>query len=257
MELQLAHAAATDVGRVRDQNEDAWLALPDSRLFAVADGMGGHAAGEVASRVAVETLAEELGDAPPGEPETARSQLEHAVLAAGRRIHDQSARVPERHGMGTTVTALQFLEAGRTVLAHVGDSRAYRLREGKLRRLTRDHTWVQEQMDRGLMSESGARQHPASSVLTRALGTAPRVSPDLSVVDWRPGDVFLLCSDGLTGPVPDEDIERTLREIPDPQAAAAALVLLANERGGPDNVTAVVVRTGAESPPEDSRTPSS
>ncbi len=257
MELQLAHAAATDVGRVRDQNEDAWLAVPDGWLFAVADGMGGHAAGEVASRVAVETLAEELKGVSPRDVEAARSELERAVLHAGRRIHEQSARVPERHGMGTTVTVLQFLEAGRAVLAHVGDSRAYRLREGRLRRLTRDHTWVQQQMDRGLMSESGARRHPASSVLTRALGTAPQVSPDLSVVDWRPGDVFLLCSDGLTGPVAEADIERTLRESPDPQTAAAALVRLANDRGGPDNVTAVVVRTGAESAQEDDRTPAS
>lgn len=246
MEMQLAHAVATDVGRVRDQNEDAWLAVPAGRLFAVADGMGGHAAGEVASRLAVETLADALEGAPPVDPDSAGSELGRAVLEAGRRIHEQAERVPERRGMGTTVTALRFLEGGQALLVHVGDSRAYRLRDGGLRRLTRDHTWVQEQLDRGLISEAGARRHPASSVLTRALGTEPRVEPDLVEVDWRPGDVFLLCSDGLTGPVEEGDIARALRDSPDPESAAAELVRLANQGGGPDNVTAVVVRVATE-----------
>jgi protein phosphatase len=251
MDIQLEHAVATDVGRVRAENEDAWLVVPGTRLFAVADGMGGHAAGEVASRLAVETLAEELrGADASGSVAAARSELQHAVREAGRRIHEQAARVPDRHGMGTTVTVLRFLAGGRALVAHVGDSRAYRLRDGELRRLTRDHTWVQEQLDRGLLSEAGARRHPASGVLTRALGTEPRVAPDVAEVDWRVGDFFLLCSDGLSGPVAESDIARALRDSPDPEAAARALVGLANEAGAPDNVTVVVVRPVADPTPE-------
>jgi serine/threonine protein phosphatase PrpC len=243
MALQLEHAAVTDVGRVRQQNEDAWLSIPETGLFAVADGMGGHAAGEVASQLAVETIAEELGASAPATADAARSELERAVVAAARRIHDQASRSPERRGMGTTVTALWLLPAGRAALAHVGDSRAYRFRGGTLQRLTHDHTWVQEQVDRGILTREDARVHPASAMLTRALGTDPGVEPDLLEFDWRPGDLFLLCSDGLTGPVDDEEIEEKLRASGDPEEAATSLVALANRRGGPDNVTVLLART--------------
>ena len=248
-------AAATDAGQVREQNEDAWTAVPDSGLFAVADGMGGHAAGEVASRLAVAALEELAGGhgAPPGSVSEARRLLAGSIREAGRRIREEGREHPGRRGMGTTLTALVLLAGGRGVVAHVGDSRAYRLRGGRLERLTRDHTWVQDQVDRGALSESEARRHPASSVLTRALGTDAGVEPDIGEIAWERGDLYLLCSDGLTAAVPEPELAgalgRALEGAPDrdgsPElaAAAGALVEEANRRGGPDNVTVLLVRS--------------
>ncbi|HKK07563.1 MAG TPA: PP2C family serine/threonine-protein phosphatase [Gemmatimonadota bacterium] len=242
-------AAATDVGRIREGNEDAWTAVPERGLFAVADGMGGHAAGEIASRLAVRALEEGVaGDgALPGSVGDARRLLAGAVRAAGRRIRGEAREHPGRRGMGTTLTSLLLLPEGDGVLAHVGDSRAYRLRGGRLERLTRDHTWVQEQVDRGALSEDEARRHPASSVLTRALGTDAGAEPDVAEVEWKPGDLYLLCSDGLTAALPEPELagalEETLAEAQDLEAVAGALVREANRRGGPDNITVVLVRT--------------
>ncbi len=246
MELSIEQGAATDVGRIRDRNEDGWIAIPGVGLFAVADGMGGHAAGEVASRLALETLSERLSGGPPADRETVADALREAVVAAGRRIREEATRDPNRAGMGTTVTALQLLAGGDAVLAHVGDSRAYLFRAGTLRRLTRDHTWVQEQVERGQLTEEGARIHPAASMLTRAVGTEETVRADIVDCHWRPGDVFLLCSDGLTGPVSEPEIEAVLAAGSNPGEEARALVDLALRRGGPDNVTAVVVRPAAQ-----------
>jgi len=244
-------AAATDVGRVRDQNEDAWTAVPGAGLYAVADGMGGHAAGEVASRLAVEAVEESLGDRAPDTVAGAREVLAAAVRAAGRRIREQARERPERRGMGTTLTAMLLLTDGRGVVAHVGDSRAYRMRGEGLGRLTRDHTWVQARVDSGELTEDEARRHPASSVLTRALGADGFSEPDLFEIEWRPGDVYLLCSDGLTAAVGEPELEgelgRALREAADLEGAAGELVREANRRGGPDNITVLLVRP--EEPP--------
>lgn len=238
-------AAATDVGRVREQNEDAWAAVPAVGLYAVADGMGGHAAGEVASRLAVEAVRESVGGRAPDTVAAARSVLAEAVRAAGRRIREQAREHPERRGMGTTLTALLLIPEGRGVVAHVGDSRAYRMRDRRLGRLTRDHTWVQARVDSGELTEDEARRHPASSVLTRALGADGGSEPDLFEIEWRAGDVYLLCSDGLTAAVGEPELEaelgRALREADDLDGAAGELVREANRRGGPDNITVVLV----------------
>lgn len=238
----LSYAGATDVGRVRDQNEDAWIGRPEIGLFAVADGMGGHAAGEVASRLAIDTLDESLDLEPAGTVERAGSALDRAVRSAGLRIQRRARESAACRGMGTTLTALLLLDGGDALLAHVGDSRAYRVRSGRLERLTHDHTWVQEEVDRGAMTSEEARTHPAASVLTRALGTENGAQPDLLDPGWRPGDLFLLCSDGLTAALDDADLEEILSGADALDATADRLVREANDRGGPDNVTVVLVR---------------
>lgn len=248
------HAALTDVGRVRAHNEDAFLAEPTVGLYAVADGMGGHAAGEVASAMAIETLRERLAgreapDPRASDPADLRDRLAQTLRDAGRAIHDRGRERPEQRGMGTTATSLLLRPDGGLLIGHVGDSRAYRLRGGELSRMTRDHTVVQERVERGELTPEQARHHPASGVLTRALGVPEAITPDTHAGEWEEGDLYLLCSDGLTGMLSDDELRRTLRsggaESGRPEALeelARALVDAANERGGRDNVTVVLVR---------------
>ena len=206
----------TDVGRKRRHNEDAYLLDAERGLFVVADGMGGHAAGEVASRITVESIQEYIA-ATEEEHESSwpfgfnsrvsveGNRLTTAVEKANEKVMRAVQNRPELKGMGTTVVAALF-DADRATLVHVGDSRAYLFRDGELRRLTDDHSWVQEQVNAGILSEDEAKSHPLKNVVTRALGGAAHVSVDLIEVPVRPGDRFLLCSDGLTGMVPDEDL---------------------------------------------------
>ncbi len=243
-------AAQTDRGRHRAGNEDAFLLRPDAGLFIVADGMGGHAAGEVASHMAVEIASERFLEAAPpaGAPIQVARALAAAVRAANRGIFERSEREPDKKGMGTTITALVLVEDGTGyVLAQVGDSRAYGLREGRLRQLTTDHTWVQEQIALGHLTRGQARVHPFSNIVTRALGTEPTVKADIRRGRCQPGDRLLLCSDGLTAMLGDRAIRDILLAEPAPAAAAAALIAAANDRGGHDNITVVVL--AAESPP--------
>ena len=228
--MRITAAAATDIGRVREGNEDAYL--NDAPLFAVADGMGGHQGGEVASRLALETL-EVLF-------KHGRGTLADQVREANRAVFERSGRDAAVAGMGTTLTAA-VAEAGRLRLAHVGDSRAYLLRDGRLRMLTEDHTLVQRMVERGEISEQEADVHPHRSVLTRALGTEPDVQIDEGVLDAQDGDRILLCSDGLTGMVADGQIERILRDAAEPRDAVRELVRAANTAGGVDNITVVVL----------------
>ncbi len=235
----------TDVGRRRDNNEDAMLVDEPAGLFAVADGMGGHAAGEIASRIAVETLAEVARRGGEGRDarrfEDAARRLEDAVAEANRRICESIEEHEELRGMGTTLVTLLALD-DRAVIAHVGDSRAYLLRDGQLRRLTSDHSWVNEQVRRGLLSDDDAQRHPMRNIVTRALGSRSDVSADLAVEPMRGGDVFLLCSDGLNTMLSDAEIQQALlRHRTDPKAACRALVDAANTHGGEDNTTVVVV----------------
>ncbi|HXF71000.1 MAG TPA: Stp1/IreP family PP2C-type Ser/Thr phosphatase [Actinomycetota bacterium] len=218
---------ATDVGLVRERNEDGYLVRPP--LFAVADGMGGHRGGEVASRLALETL-ERPTEAP----------LAERIREANRVVYERSIIDRSVAGMGTTLTAA-VLEGDRLRLAHVGDSRAYLLREGRLERLTEDHTMVRRMVEEGRLTEQEAAWHPYRSVLTRALGTEPDVPVDEAVVEVRPGDRVLLCTDGLTSMLEEERIAELLRTTPDPQAAADRLVEEALAAGGLDNVTVLVL----------------
>ena len=232
MTLRLRYAAASDVGLLRDGNEDSVYAGP--RLLAVADGMGGAAAGEVASSVTIATLAG-LDDDAPGLDLI--SALQVRVEAANRRLADLVRGDDALDGMGTTVTAL--LHAGqRAGLVHVGDSRAYLLRDGRLSQITHDHTLVQDLVDEGRITAEQAGSHPQRSLLTRVLDGRP-VQLDVSVREVRPGDRYLLCTDGLSGVLSDDTIRDALSG-PDPQAAVDRLIELALRGGGPDNVTCIV-----------------
>jgi protein phosphatase len=234
--LTVRAVAQSDVGLVRAGNEDSGYAGP--RLLVVADGMGGHAAGEIASAVTVETLAVLDGPGPAPDDGTAGDALTEAVVRANRRIRDLVEADPRRAGMGTTVTALLWTGAGFG-LAHIGDSRAYLLREGELTQLTRDHTFVQALIDEGRITEAERETHPARSLLLQALGgDVPQ--PDTADVPALPGDRLILCSDGLSGVVAADAIRDVLTSERDAQAAADRLVELARQAGGPDNITCVV-----------------
>jgi serine/threonine protein phosphatase PrpC len=231
------HEAFTDTGRQRRHNEDAYFAR--SPLFAVADGMGGAQAGEVASSAAVETLARGLPEA-PGDPER---RLAEVVHRANERIHEMSRADEARAGMGTTMTAAHMGE-GDLAVAHVGDSRAYRLRDGEFERLTEDHSLVEEMRRRGQLTAREADEHPQRSIITRALGPEPSVAVDTSSWPVRAGDVYLLCSDGLTSMVDEEPIAEILRGARTLREAGRALIAEANAAGGRDNITVVLFRVG-------------
>jgi len=226
------YAGLTDVGRVRAHNEDAVLLEPP--LFAVADGLGGHEAGEVASGIAVEALAE----AAPAHADA--KALGRAVRAANRAVIKAAREGRGREGMGTTLTAA-IVEGSRIVVAHVGDSRAYLLHGETLERITRDHSMVADMIEQGTLTEEASRTHPHRSVITRALGTDPSMYADTYEVHAEPGDRLLLCSDGLTGMLTDERIAEVLGAYGDPELAARMLVDAANEAGGHDNISVVVV----------------
>lgn len=249
--MKILSFGATDPGKKRANNEDSYLVNDEQRLYAVADGVGGSEAGEVASRIAVDTIARTLpdllGDAdrtPPGEsrdddvPELAA--FRHAVLLANRTIIEEAAKDPARRGMGTTLTAL-LLARKRAFLAHIGDSRAYRLRSGRLSQLTNDHSVVAEQVRSGLITPAQARTSPYRHVITQALGIDREAAPDLMEQPLKPGDTFLLCSDGLTEMLGDREISRILSGSA-PADAARKLIDAANGQGGLDNITAVVVQ---------------
>jgi protein phosphatase len=237
--------AATDVGKVRTRNEDSYLV--DAPLYVVADGMGGHRGGDVASQLTVETLRDARPEwGPPG------GELMEAVRNANRVVYDRSAADRDLRGMGTTVTALQIADdAGRIV--HVGDSRAYLLRDGALQQLTQDHTLVQQMVDEGQLDAEDAERHPARHIMTRALGVEPQVQIDELTLDLHAGDRLLLCSDGLSGMLTNDDIRALLGRDSDAQETAEALVALAVERGGEDNVTVVVVDVEEGDAPEESQ----
>ncbi len=235
----------SDVGRVRETNEDQFLVDPLVGLYAVADGMGGHAAGEIASEIAIRSIADWIREsfrtgAAPSLDE-ARERLETAVTAANRKIYESVAANADRRGMGTTMVAMLAL-SDRALIGHVGDSRAYLLRGGRLRLLTSDHSWVNEQVKAGLLSEQDAYRHPMRNVVTRALGGRADVSADVTSETLRTGDTFLLCSDGLNVMLSDDQIRESLLSYgDDPEAACRALVDAANAGGGEDNTTVIVV----------------
>ena len=221
----------TDVGCVRDHNEDSLVVAPP--LFAVADGMGGHAAGEVASEIAVNVLAELAPKDLDG------AALEHAVEEANHEIIRAARDGRGREGMGTTLTAC-MLENERLVIAQVGDSRAYLLHHGKLQQLTRDHSLMADMIEAGQLTPEEARHHPQRSVITRALGSDPNTRPDMYEINVETGDRLLVCSDGLSSMIEDEQIEAVMRRVPDPQRCASQLVNEAIAAGGHDNVTVIV-----------------
>jgi PPM family protein phosphatase len=236
--MRLVFAAATDVGRMRTNNEDSYLS--SQPVAAVADGMGGHSAGEVASAIAIEELAALRGRGPWENETAATDDLKQAILRANRRIREMAASDRKLNGMGTTLVAL--LEDGDMVhVANVGDSRGYLLRQGELSQVTVDHSLVQELVDDGRLSPEDAERHPQRSVITRALGIDPEVEFDLFTYKLQVGDRLLLCSDGLSDVVEPAQIRKILLRVPSAQRAARELIGVANEQGGPDNITVIVV----------------
>ena len=238
-----AAAGLTDTGRKRRRNEDAFVCR--APLFAVAVGMGGAQAGEVASRLAATAISERAPDS------SGEAVVAALVAEANRRVWQRSQEDMSHSGMGTTITvALADLAGGTIAIGHVGDSRAYRIRDGALKQLTEDHSLVAELVRRGRLSPEEAETHPQRSVITRALGTDPEVEVDLFTVEALPGDLFLLCSDGLTTMVSDEEILKLAEESPgDLDAAVRALVNAANAAGGEDNITVVAFELEEGDPP--------
>ncbi len=234
MSLSLRFAAGSHKGMIREGNEDSGYAGP--RLLAIADGMGGQAAGEVASSEVISTLVE-LDDDVPGSD--ILTSLGSAVQRANDQLRVMVEEDPQLEGMGTTLTAL--LWTGRRLgLVHVGDSRAYLLRDGVLSQITQDHTWVQRLVDEGRITEEEATTHPQRSLLMRALGSGDRVEPDLSIREVRAGDRYLICSDGLSGVVSHQTMEDTLAGYQGPHETVQELIQLALRGGGPDNITCIV-----------------
>ncbi|HEY7755817.1 MAG TPA: Stp1/IreP family PP2C-type Ser/Thr phosphatase, partial [Actinomycetota bacterium] len=228
--MRIDVGASSDIGQVREGNEDAYLILDP--LFAVADGMGGHRGGEVASNLALEIVRSRF--------EGREGSLTEQVEAANREVFERSQADREVSGMGTTLTAA-LVEGEQVRLAHVGDSRAYLFRDGELHLLTEDHTLVHRMVQEGEITAEEAETHPHRSILTRALGVDEAVQVDEALVRIRPRDRLLLCTDGLTGMIGDEAIRAVLAETADPQQAVERLVRSANRSGGVDNITAVIL----------------
>lgn len=235
--LVLRVGAATDTGRVRDHNEDA--ALAEGGIFVVADGMGGHAAGEVASGIVIATMRELVA-----RHELTAEDVTHQLVVANDRILEAVAAQPDQRGMGTTATGVALVTAGGSdhwAVFNVGDSRVYRWIDGTFTQVTVDHSEVQELVDAGVITAAEARVHPARNVVTRSLGTDYAYRADVWVLPPYPGERFVICSDGLTNEVPDDRLREILQASRDPQVAAEELVRAAVEAGGRDNVTVVVV----------------
>jgi PPM family protein phosphatase len=234
MTLELRYAVRSDVGLLREGNEDSAYAGP--RLLAVADGMGGHAAGEVASALTIESMAQLDSVQPGGDMLEA---LSSAVIAANAKLQEKILANPAVEGMGTTLTALLWSD-GHAAVCHIGDSRGYLLRDDELYQITHDHTLVQSLVDEGRISADDVSTHPQRSLLLRALDGRSAAEPDLSVHDSQAGDRYLLCSDGLSGVVSDETLRDTLVSTEDPDVATRELIELAIHGGGPDNITCIV-----------------
>lgn len=251
---RLQAAGMSDRGLKRGHNEDSLSVVPDLGLFIVADGMGGHNAGEVASRQAIESMVDLVrrvsrkgsSELPaidqPGLSENEQT-LVAAVKIANRDVCNLALEHQEYSGMGTTLVAILLTPDGQTVsVAHVGDSRCYRLREGKLDQLTLDHSWVSEQLQKNIITEEEAKNHRWKNVITRALGNKLDVEVDVQSCPLQPNDVFLLCSDGLSGMVEDGELEKALVDHPDLEECVQVLIRKANSAGGLDNISLIVLR---------------
>ncbi len=243
----------SDIGLERDHNEDSFCVSDQYNLYAIADGMGGHTGGHVASEIAINTIKEFFRNSKEDEqfesgfnPDPKLSEIENLLLAAiktaNRKIYDYAREEEEYAGMGTTIVGLHIQDS-TAVIANVGDSRCYHLRGFEFIQLSTDHTWVNEQLKRNIISAEEARSHRWRNVITRALGTKRYVDVDIRKIKIQPGDLFLLCSDGLSNVLPDEDILSVMiKHGENVEEACGELIRLAREGGGPDNITVVIVR---------------
>ncbi|MDQ2889305.1 MAG: Stp1/IreP family PP2C-type Ser/Thr phosphatase [Gemmatimonadota bacterium] len=246
--MHFAVAAGSDVGRVRKGNEDSFFADANEfrGLFMVADGMGGHAAGEVASQMAVQTISVDLEKLNDLESAGALETVALALRHANRAVFERSSAERDKMGMGSTASVLVLADE-RFIIGHLGDSRIYLYRDGELRQITHDHSVVQEQIDAGLITPDAARHHKQSNVITRCVGMGWDVEPDVIDGEVLQGDVFLLASDGLTGMVEDRRLKQLLASRATPDRMVDAMISEANARGGVDNITVVVVRVHSSS----------
>ncbi len=253
--LSLSGIAVSDVGRVREHNEDAVFVDPAAGLAILADGMGGYMAGEIASQISIDVVREHLANANDAaalgrvDPLTgltnAAQRIRAAVIEANQRIYAEASKKRDQDGMGTTLVVL--LVYGSTVcIAHVGDSRCYRLRNGALTQLTRDHSLVQEQIDAGKLTAEEAKSSGYKNLVTRALGIDALTEADVNEFRTNAGDIYLLCSDGLSDMVPDDVLRTTMTEAKQLEGAAQRLIALANERGGRDNISVGLLRVDAD-----------
>jgi serine/threonine protein phosphatase PrpC len=248
--VKLKVSGKTDVGMIRSGNEDSFQVDEERRVFIVADGMGGHAAGEVASEMAVQIVMREIKDVSDLSDGSATKMLGEALKLANRAIHDRTITEVDKQGMGTTASVL-MLQGSRYLIGQVGDSRVYLLRDGALKQVTKDHSYVQEQVDLGNLTPEQARYHPYSNVITRCVGASPEVEPDVYTGEARTGDIFLVASDGLTGMVDDRRLAQLLMSRAEPERKVQSLIAEANGRGGLDNITAIVVQVDeTDSSPE-------
>ncbi len=248
--MKFKSKGATDIGRLREANEDAFLIDDERRLYLVADGMGGHRGGDFASKKALELVIEELSELEKSQEATqplpqagdrtpTQIRLMRAFQRANQRLFEISMQEPTLRGMGTTLTGLQFDEKFANI-AHIGDSRAYLIRDGKIQQLTEDHSWVHEQVKMGILTEEEARNHPLKNIITRSLGHERDIEVDLEKIEYKPKDKYLLCSDGLTNMISDQEILKIILEHP-LEDAVQALIERANQEGGYDNITVVLV----------------
>jgi serine/threonine protein phosphatase PrpC len=240
---------------IRSGNEDNFAVDVNATrgIFIVADGMGGHAAGEVASEMAVQIIMRDIKDVSDLTDGAAPKLLGDALKAANRAIHDRTITEVDKQGMGTTASVLVLADA-RYLIGQVGDSRVYLLRDGTLKQVTKDHSYVQEQVDLGNLTPEQARYHPYSNVITRCVGASPEVEPDLYSGECKTGDIFLVASDGLTGMVDDRRLAQLLMSRSEPERKVQALISEANGRGGLDNITAIVVHVDEVNEKPDSPT---
>jgi serine/threonine protein phosphatase PrpC len=253
--VRLNHFGRSDVGMIRTGNEDNWAAEANERrgVFIVADGMGGHAAGEVASEMAVQLVLRDLREIAEPDGPDAGQRIDTALRNANRKIHDRTITETDKQGMGTTVSSLIVTDR-HFLIGQVGDSRVYLLRDGMLTQITKDHSYVQEQVDAGFLTPEQARYHPYSNVITRCVGASPEVEPDVYRGDVRLGDIFLVASDGLTGMVDDRRLATLLLARVTPERKVHSLIAEANGRGGLDNITAIVVEVVGLDEPMDGDT---
>lgn len=249
--MEIEAFGLTDVGKVREANEDSFLIDAERNLFIVADGMGGHKGGGYASSNAVSGIKNEIArmeesqdTTAPAQDDTGRTPLQvrmnNALLATNETLYQTALADSSLRGMGTTVTAIQ-LDHDSVNIAHVGDSRLYMLRDGELSQVTNDHSWVQEQVDAGLLTEEEAKTHPLKNIITRSMGHDRDLLVDLLKEEYRPNDVYFMCSDGLSNMVEDDIVHKVLLEN-EPEPAAKELIRLALEAGGVDNITVVIVK---------------
>jgi PPM family protein phosphatase len=253
--MKVQSCGITDIGRKRQKNEDSYLVNDHVHLYIVADGMGGHVGGEFASKIAVSTVEEIVKgvdkneayrqsylyfESEGGKPN--EITLREAISKAGSKICQKAIEEPELKGMGTTATVL-LIDSGKALIAHVGDSRAYCVRNAQIRQLTEDHSLVNEQVKSGLITEAEAKTHQLKNIITRSVGVQEEVEIDTVIAEVAKDDVYVLCSDGLSNLVDDQEIANAVNEnAKDPEGAARTLVDLANQRGGDDNITLILVR---------------